>query len=819
MSALAHAAGLVTPEELATKENWINATLETPGPAALPPGLNVIANHDSVSKNARGKGPLTIVDKQYTRGLFCHAVSKIAVQLPGPGKTFSAIVGVDSNEQTKPGRGSVVFSVSAARKELFKSPVMREGMAGVPVNVDLNGATSVMLDVSDAGDGISCDQSDWAEAKFSLVDGKEVWLADLPLVETTPGGLPFSFTYGGKSSAELLSQWERKAESKKLDENRTQRTISWTDAQTGLLVRCVAIEYLDFPTVEWTLYFKNAGQADTPILENILALDVGLSGKKNTILHHHAGSQATPEDYRPLQTQLQPNTNTRFASSGGRGSDGVWPYFNIDWGNKGVIAVVGWPGQWTGSFKRDAASGLQIRAGQEQCHFKLLPGEEVRSPLIVLQFWEGNAEAGTAGWIKAQNVWRRWMLAYNLPRLSGKLPPPLFPCGSSNQMNEMQNATEENQKQFIDGYVQNGVQLSFWWMDAGWYTFKEGWWNVGTWEVDKKRFPNGLRAVSDHAHKLGVKTLLWWEPERVTPGTRLYEEHPDWLLGKNGEQKLLDLGNKQAREWITDYIDKFMQAEGIDIYRQDFNFAPLGYWRGKDAPDRQGIAEIQHVTGYLAFWDELRRRHPDLLIDTCASGGRRNDLETLRRSVPLHKSDMEYSNLTSKQTQLYGLAFWEPYFGAPIYPADRVDVYGFRSGFAPMTGAGYDTRRKNLDYPLMKKLFLEWKDLAPNFFGDFYPLTSWSFESDVWMAWQFDRPEGGAGVPAGGMVEAFRRPQSLYEAARFKLRGLKPDARYSLKNLDIEEETEALGSELMEKGLLINIGTQPGAVIIKYEQK
>ena len=160
-------------------------------------------------------------------------------------------------------------------------------------------------------------------------------------------------------------------------------------------------------------------------------------------------------------------------------------------------------------------------------------------------------------------------------------------------------------------------------MDAGWYPFKEGWWNTGTWEPDKKRFPNGLRAVTDHAHQRGVNALVWFEHERVQPGTWLYLNHPEWLLGKDGDQKLLDLGNDAARTWVIEHTDTVMREQGIDIYRQDFNMSPLGYWRAHDAPDRQGMTEIKHVTGYLAFWDELRRRHPGLLIDTCASGVRR----------------------------------------------------------------------------------------------------------------------------------------------------------------------------------------------------
>jgi alpha-galactosidase len=84
------------------------------------------------------------------------------------------------------------------------------------------------------------------------------------------------------------------------------------------------------------------------------------------------------------------------------------------------------------------------------------------------------------------------------------------------------------------------------------------------------------------------------------------------------EGRLLNLGNDDARAW---------PEQGIDLYRQDFNMDPLRAWRRNDAADRQGITEIKHVTGYLAYRDELRRRHPNMLIDSCASGGGRNDLE------------------------------------------------------------------------------------------------------------------------------------------------------------------------------------------------
>jgi alpha-galactosidase len=684
LTALAFA-GFVTPEELSERDAWAKAWFSPPGEATRPIGLVVLANHYPVIRNGRGGEPLSIAGKKYSRGLYCHANSKVVVYLPAPGKSFSAIVGIDSNEQTRPEKGSVVFSVGVAGKEAFVSPVMREGMAGLSVAADLKGASSFTLEISDAGDGISCDQSDWAEAKVVLQDGKELWVGNMPFVDTGAKGLPFSFVYGDKASSQLLPTWTRTEEIGKAQRGQApRRTITWTDPATGLEVRCEIVEYQDFPTLEWTLHFRNTSATETPILSDIQAIDLSLSREPagEFLLHHNACSQATLDDYRPLVTPLGPGKSLRVSSSGGRGSDGVWPYFNLDWGGQGAIVVIGWPGQWNGSFTRDNSNGLRIRAGQEQTHFKLLPGEEVRSPLAVVQFYTGE-------WLRGQNIWRRWMAAHNIPRLDGKLPPPLVAAGSNGELSEMQNANEANQKLFISAYVDHGIPLNFWWMDAGWYPFKTGWWNVGTWEPDPKRFPNGLRAVTDFAHSKGVKALLWFEPERVTAGSWLYQNHPEWLLGKDGGDKLLYLGNKDAREWLTNHIDQLMKEQGIDIYRQDFNFPPLNYWRANDSPDRQGITEIRHIEGYLAFWDELRRRHPGLLIDTCASGGRRNDLETLRRSVPLHKSDMEYSNLNAKQTQFYGLALWEPYFGAPVYPAERVDVYGFRCGISMLSGMSY----------------------------------------------------------------------------------------------------------------------------------
>lgn len=806
-------ATVVAPGELSEAHAWAAAKFEVVPPLrTAEPALVVLANNDPVQKNSRSGKPMRLVAQEYTRGLFCHAFSKIIVRLPSPGASFSAIVGVDSNEQTSGGRGSVDFSVNVGGAEKFRSGVMCEGMAGKAVKVELGGANEFILQVNETPDGISCDQADWADAKVTLADGRELWLADLPLREgeRTPYSteLPFSFVYDGKPSAELLKAWKHERRSRKLDEQRTERVSVWTDPATGFQLRCGAIEYVDFPTVEWTLQFKNAGTNDTPILSDVLALDTRLekNGSGDFVLHHHKGTFVRADDFEPLTTTLKPNGQLRFAPPAGRPLGHVFPYFNLEQQTgEGVIAVVGWPGQWFAEFTRDKGSGLRVIAGQEKVHLRLKPGEEIRTPLVVLQFWRGD-------WIRAQNIWRRWMVAHNIPRPNGQPPGPLLTPCSSHQFGEMIQADEASQKLFIDRYLEEKLAPDYWWMDAGWYFhYGQGWPQVGTWEVDTARFPRGLRAVTEHAHAKGVKSIVWFEPERVTPGTFLYTNNPAWLLGRDGGQKLLNLGHDEARAWLINHIDRLLTEQGIDLYRQDYNVDPLNFWRGADAEDRQGITENHYVTGYLAYWDELLKRHPGMLIDTCASGGHRNDLETLRRSLPFLRSDF-IQDAVGNQCHTYGLSLWLPYHGTGT---DQLGVYDLRSALAcPHFIACWDVRDRKLDYDFIRKTIGDWRQYAPNYLGDFYPLSPYTTANDAWLAWQFDRPEAGQGV-----VQVFRRANSIYESARVKLRGLDARARYAVTDLDKPEGTqEFTGAELAERGLLVTTPGQPSALALTYRK-
>ena len=144
------------------------------------------------------------------------------------------------------------------------------------------------------------------------------------------------------------------------------------------------------------VFAERAARPTRPLLSDIQALDVALErGPGNEfILHHQRGDLCTPDSYEPLSVTLEPNATKQFAPSGGRPTQGAWPYWNVQWGRAGVIAALGWPGQWAASFARDGGEQLRLRGGQELTHFTLHPGEEVRTPLVVLQFYDGDHVSG-----------------------------------------------------------------------------------------------------------------------------------------------------------------------------------------------------------------------------------------------------------------------------------------------------------------------------------------------------------------------------------------------------------------------------------------
>lgn len=622
---------------------------------------------------------------------------------------------------------------------------------------------------------------------------------------------PFSFFYNGKATSRFLPKWKIESATGESG-NAIIKTTAYIDPATKLRVTAAYTIYRDFPAVEWVLRFKNEGPNATPIIENVLAgaahIDDWPEGP--TILYRARGSSADRSDFAPIRDVLAENGEVRFGPLAGRSSDtSALPFFNIAAPDRGVVAAIGWSGKWKAAVKRMSKRGLVIEAGMDRTRFSLRPGEEVRSPSIALLFWKSPDR------MAGHNLFRRFVLAHHTPRPGGKLVElPLshgvgfggpFPC------NEYVCATESYALAMIDRLKQFGIEPDACWIDAGWYeNSQRSWWTgVGNWTINRANFPRGLKPVTEAARRWGKGFVLWFEPERVYEGTRLDREHPEWLTALPGNpNRLLNLGNPAALNWLIGYIGDFLVEEGITIYRQDFNFDPEPYWRALDEPDRIGIAEMKHIEGLYTFWDALLARAPGLLIDNCASGGRRIDLETISRSVPLWRTDYQYFEPNGYQCHTYGLHFFVPATGTGN---NNPQKYVFRSSMSGAVVLGWELNA-SFNVAQAQEDIVEFRSLRPYFFGDYYPLTHYSTSDESWAAFQWNRPEEGDGI-----VLAFRRHLASGSSMAINLSGLEPAGDYAVCFEDYGITIGKTGRELAS-GLTIKIPEAPGSLLIKYRR-
>jgi alpha-galactosidase len=168
---------------------------------------------------------------------------------------------------------------------------------------------------------------------------------------------------------------------------------------------------------------------------------------------------------------------------------------------------------------------------------------------------------------------------------------------------------------------------------------------LGDWVVSPDVWPDGLEPLVDHVKGLGMEFGLWFEPEMVNEDSDLVREHPDWVLGPRAgsprewrRQQLLDLTNPDAAALVADRISAIVDRCRVDYLKWDHNRdlheAVHTIGGVVDAP-----AVHRHTLACYALLDELRRRHPALEIESCASGGGRVDLGVLERTDRIWTSD------------------------------------------------------------------------------------------------------------------------------------------------------------------------------------
>ena len=364
------------------------------------------------------------------------------------------------------------------------------------------------------------------------------------------------------------------------------------------------------------------------------------------------------------------------------------------------------------------------------------------------------------------------------------------------------------------------------WLDAGWtagasdYRNGKSWANTnGNWTIDSTRFPEGLRPVADAVHKAGAKFMVWFEPERVVKGTQWAVDYPQWMLDKelpatdkseSRDWLLFDMGNTEAREWLQEYIGDMIEQNGIDYYRQDFNMEPDKYWARYDEPDRIGMKEIRHIEGLYAFWDYLLERFPNLLIDNCASGGRRIDLESVSRSAPLWRTDYNYGEPVGYQCHTYGLELYLPLHGTGVQNTDK---FTFRSSLGTSIVFNWKISNASMSFYDIQNCMAEFEEVRPYFYEDYYPLTGAGdiTADNIWMAYQLLRPSD-----QSGYIVAFRREACPSGSVTVKLMGLDPSRNYRITNKDNGESIVKSGAELAS-GFDLRSDQPRSSLLLKYQ--
>ena len=373
-------------------------------------------------------------------------------------------------------------------------------------------------------------------------------------------------------------------------------------------------------------------------------------------------------------------------------------------------------------------------------------------------------------------------------------------------------------------YKQLNIVPEVFWLDAGWYNGPDGpsfdgdfsWaHSVGNWVCDAERFPDGFINMSNLMHSYGAEFMVWFEPERVIRGSMFAREHPEFMLSHPEEDSyfIYNLADAAAVQWLCKYIGDFMEINGIDHYRQDFNTGALAdFWEANDAPGRRGLTEMKYIEGLYTYWDYLQTRFPRLQIDNCASGGRRFDLETVSRATPLWRTDYYYGEPLGYQCQTYGINLFLPLSGTGVY---LTDFYHTRSSYCSAMVLNFPMLQNECGGEEMRRVYDEYMALRPYYLEDFYPLSGFGdiTADNIWVAYQLHNPSDGSGY-----VVAFRRPGCTSDSYSVNLQALSPNGTYTVTDCNTGQSKEYYGGDMMNN-FVVKLAEAPDSMLIKYEKQ
>lgn len=369
--------------------------------------------------------------------------------------------------------------------------------------------------------------------------------------------------------------------------------------------------------------------------------------------------------------------------------------------------------------------------------------------------------------------------------------------------------TEDKILKFAETARKLGVEMMV--LDDGWFGHRDDdTSSLGDWYPDPKKLPQGIRGLAEKIENMGMKFGLWIEPEMVNKDSRLYEEHPDWVIrvpyreachGRN--QFVLDFSKEEVVDYIGDRISRILQDAPVSYIKWDMNRSiSEAFSQGRKA-EEQGKLFHRHILGVYRLYERLTSEFPEVLFESCASGGARFDPGMLYYAPQCWTSDN--TDAVERLRIQYGTSFVYPLSSMGCHVSEAPNQQTFRN--TPLSTRaetayfgcfGYEMDLDTLTeeekeevkeqiqyYKRIRKLIME---------GTFYRLIS-PFEGDeaAWMVVSEDKRHALAGY------YRMRQPANA-PLKRLTLKGLDPDVRYQIR----ETGLEAYGDELMRAGMAIS---------------
>ena len=453
-----------------------------------------------------------------------------------------------------------------------------------------------------------------------------------------------------------------------------------------------------------------------------------------------------------------------------------------------IAGALAWSGNFRLNFEVDEFDVLTVLAGANPnaSEYRLRPGETFTTPEMIYT----HSFCGAGGASRNLHDWARNYGIYHghevVPTLLNSWEGAYFKFDA------------KVLKQMIDDAASMGLEMFV--LDDGWFgkrTADNA--GLGDWVENPDRLPNGLRGLADKINALGMRFGLWFEPEMVNPDSDLYRAHPDWILHAKGRQSslvrnqlTLDLSRKDVCDYITEAVSDVLSKANIEYVKWDMNRYMSEVGSSELPADRQGEVKHRYMLGLYSVLETLTQRFPNVLFESCASGGGRFDPGMLYYMPQTWTSDD--SDAAERLRIQYGTSIVYPYssMGAhvsavPNHQIGRITSFEMRCDVALPGQFGFELDlNKCTDHELeiAKKKVREYRELQEVFHkGDCYRLKS-PFETDL-SAVEFVSEDKKTAVVCINSYKAtayspdeFIKPQGLCENATYRIGENSYDGKY-----------------------------------------